>query len=286
MEIIFRQKYSLERALYNLKDTSLIECVFEGEEDGESVLKEARNIKLDKCKFCLRYPLWHVDKFHINNCSFLEPSRASIWYSKKGEINNSEISSVKAIRECANISINNCKIDSVEFCWKSNIINLNDSSINSEYAFFDSNDIKLNNIQFKGKYSFQYVNNLEINDSVLDTKDAFWHSTDVIVVNTTLKGEYLGWFSKNLTLINCKIIGTQPFCYCTNLKLVDCEMIDTDLAFEYSSVNAKIKGNVKSIKNPLSGEIYVDSVEEIIHENDINNSSCKIIVNGKEIINY
>lgn len=76
-------------------------------------------------------------------------------------------------------------------------------------------------------------------------------------------------------MINCKIIGTQPLCYCENLKLIDCEMIDTDLAFEYSQVEATIKGNIESIKNPKSGFIKADSIGHIIKENSIMEDTCK-----------
>ena len=89
---------------------------------------------------------------------------------------------------------------------------------------------------------------MELENCNLDTKDAFWHSKNVTVRDSVIKGEYLAWFSENLTLINCKIIGTQPLCYCKNLKLINCTMEDTDLSFEYSEVEADIKGNVVSIK--------------------------------------
>ena len=39
---------------------------------------------------------------------------------------------------------------------------------------------------------------------------------------------------------------------------------DADLAFEYSTIHATIKGNVVSIKNPTSGNISVESIGEII----------------------
>ena len=103
---------------------------------------------------------------------------------------------------------------------------------------------------------------------MLDTKDAFWHCKNVTVKNSVVKGEYLGWYSENLTFINCKIIGTQPLCYCKNLKLVGCEMADTDLSFEYSEVEAEIKGTVLSVKNPKSGRITADAVSEIILTDD------------------
>ena len=114
----------------------------------------------------------------------------------------------------------------------------------------------------------QYIKNMEIHNSTLKTKDAFWHTNNVTVTDTTLEGEYLAWYSENLTLIRCHIKGTQPLCYCKNLKLIDCTMENTDLAFENSEVYANIIGNVMSIKNPKSGEITVDSVNEIIRDDE------------------
>lgn len=46
-------------------------------------------------------------------------------------------------------------------------------------------------------------------------------------------------------------------------------MIDTDLAFEYSDVEASVKGHILSVKNPKSGVIQADSVGEIIREDSI-----------------
>ena len=133
------------------------------------------------------------------------------------------------------------------------------------------------------KYSFQYMKNLHITNSNLDTKDAFWHSKNIIVENSVVKGEYLGWFSENLTLINCKVIGTQPLCYCKNLKLINCEMEDTDLSFEYSDVEADIKGHIISVKNPKSGTITADSVGEIIKEDAVMKCDGKVSLREQEV---
>ena len=135
----------------------------------------------------------------------------------------------------------------------------------------------VDNLKMKGKYSFQYMHHLEIKNSVLDTKDAFWHSTNVTVRDSIVKGEYLGWFSDGLTLINCRITGTQPLCYCKNLKLVNCIMEETDLAFEYSDVDADIDGNILSVKNPKSGIIRADSIGQIILEDSIMESQARIV---------
>lgn len=278
MNIIENKTFDLERSLYNLKDTKVINCIFQGVNDGESVLKEAKDIELEKCSFSLRYPLWHNDNFKIYECDFDEYSRAPIWYSNNGEIRSCKITSIKALRECNDIKIKNGYIDSNEFGWKCKNIEVVKSRINSEYAFFDSKNIKLDNVSFSGKYSFQYIDNLEITNSFLNTKDAFWHSENVIVKDSVVKGEYLAWFSKNITFVNCTIVGTQPFCYVENLKLVNCKMIDADLAFEYSSVDADIISEIDSIKNPKSGVIKCLGVKEVINEDSIMESNYELII--------
>ena len=276
--VIEDKVFDTERALYNLKNTEVKNCIFAGENDGESVLKETRNIKVVDCSFSLRYPLWHAQGYELINSDLDSNTRAPIWYSNKGLIEKCSLNGVKFLRECSNTDIVDSKINSNEFGWKCNNIQVKDSDINSEYIFLDSKNLKLDNIKFDGKYSFQYVENLVITNSFLDTKDAFWHSKNVTVKDSVIKGEYLAWFSDTLTLINCKIIGTQPLCYCKNLKLINCTMEKTDLAFEYSEVEADIKGNVESIKNPKSGTIIVDSVDKIINEDAIMKVNGKIII--------
>ena len=270
--------YDEERALYNLKHADLSNCTFAGPADGESALKESRDVNLENCSFSLRYPLWHTNRFTMKKVKMDELTRAAIWYAKKGEIEDCDLCGVKAVRECKDIIIRDSRIVSTEFGWKSSGISLDGVKITSEYIFLDSRNISLSNVEMKGKYSFQYVQNMTIDDSFLDTKDAFWHSKNVTVRNSTVKGEYLAWFSESLTLINCKIIGTQPLCYCKNLKLVNCTMEEADFAFEYSEVDADVSGHIVSIKNPLSGTIVCDSVGEIIKEKAVRKCTGKVTV--------
>lgn len=278
MFIIKNKTFDLERSLYNLKAARVINCIFKGENDGESVLKEAKNVEIDNCSFSLRYPLWHNDNFKVDKCEFDEFSRAPLWYSNNGEISWSRINSIKALRECNNINIKNAYIYSNEFGWKCNNLNLVKSRVNAEYAFFDSKNITLDNVSFSGKYSFQYIKGLDISNSFLDTKDAFWHSENVMIKDSVVKGEYLAWFSKNITFINCTIVGTQPFCYVENLKLINCKMIETDLAFEYSSVDADVNSVIDSIKNPKSGIIKCFGVKEVINEDSIVDCNYELVI--------
>ena len=268
-EKIVGKQFDEERALYNLKSSDVVDCIFAGPADGESVLKEARDVNLSNCEFSLRYPLWHVEGFRLDNCSMDDKTRAAIWYAKDAVIENSRLHGIKAVRECSNIAISNSSIISEEFGWKSDNITIRDSELHAMYVFFDSNNVVLENVKMSGKYSFQYMENLTIRNSYLDTKDAFWHSKNVSVYDSVVKGEYLAWFSEGLTLVNCHIIGTQPLCYCKDLKLINCTMEATDLSFEYSDVEATISGHVDSIKNPKSGTITVDSVGEILMTDDV-----------------
>lgn len=277
------QRFGEERALYGARDLLVVGCRFEGEEDGESALKEGRRITVLDSTFALRYPFWHDAELSVRNCEMKETCRAPFWYDRDVTLDNCKIRGVKAFRECRGVDLKNSDIISPEFGWKTRTITLADTTLSGEYAFFSASEIVAHRLRFSGKYSFQYVRDAEISDSELDTKDAFWHVKNVTVRDSVIRGEYLGWYSENLTLIRCKIIGTQPLCYCRNLTLIDCETEDCDLAFEYSSVKATIRGDVLSIKNPLSGRIVCDSAGEIILKDGVYPSNCEIVVGGERL---
>ena len=94
-EEIIGQSFDEERALYNLSHADVIDCVFAGPADGESVLKEARDVSLENCSFSLRYPLWHVEGFKLHDSKMDELTRAAIWYAKDGIITDSMIVEVR-----------------------------------------------------------------------------------------------------------------------------------------------------------------------------------------------
>ncbi|MBQ8041482.1 MAG: DUF3737 family protein [Lachnospiraceae bacterium] len=276
--VVIGQVFDEERALYHIKNTEVTDCTFAGPADGESVLKETRNILVKNCVFSLRYPLWHARGFALDHVNMDELTRAAIWYSYDGIIKNTNMGGIKALRECENIRIEDSVAHSPEFGWRTRGLEIKRSEMESEYFLFECKNVSIDELKMKGKYSFQYVEDMTITNSYLDTKDAFWHGKNITVKDSVLKGEYLAWFSEDLTLINCKIIGTQPLCYCKNLKLINCTMEDTDLSFEYSEVEADIKGNIISVKNPKSGIITADSVGEVIWDEPI------MEVNGKVVI--
>lgn len=279
MTIITDKIFDEERALYGERDILVKNCSFDGPADGESAFKEGKDVKVENCFFNLRYPFWHDDGLKISTSEMTELCRAALWYSHNIEINDTKLHGIKALRECGDVTIRGCDIISPEFGWSVQGIDMEDCTAESEYFMMRSNHLTFRNVQMKGKYSFQYIADSVFEDCVFDTKDAFWHGKNVTIRNSTIKGEYLAWYSENITFENCRIIGTQPLCYCKGLRLINCEMTDTDLSFERSEVEATLTAPIVSIKNPLSGHIYVPEAGEIII--DIPEAKGEIITKKK-----
>ena len=279
-EIIENKTFEEERSLYGVSNLEVRNCHFGGPVDGESALKESNQFSVVDSSFSMRYVLWHSNDFTLERISMDEGTRAAIWYSNDGKIIDSSLHGIKVLRECADFELVRCDIASDEFAWKCDDLRIKDCTLSSVYPFLMCTDLEIENTKINAKYSFQYLKGGTIKNCQLTTKDAFWHAEDVTIRDSVVDSEYIGWYSKNLTFVNCRITGTQPFCYCKNLTLIDCTMENGDLAFEYSSVNAKLKGRIESIKNPLSGKIEVDEVGEIVRTGSVKKCHADIFVGG------
>ena len=269
--------FPLERALYMTRGAYLLNCRFEGEEDGESALKESSDLQVEHCFFDLRYPFWHVKELELKDSEMTKNCRAALWYDEDIQIERSKLHGIKAVRECKNVSLIDCDINSPEFGWHNENVNVKGGKLNSEYAFLGSDGVQLERVEFSGKYSFQYAKGVRLKNCVLNTKDAFWHTKGAVAEDCIINGEYLGWYSEGLTLVRCHIKGTQPLCYCKNLTLVDCTMENCDLAFEYSDVNATVLSVIDSVKNPRSGRITAKGFGEVIEGNSVYPVACELV---------
>ena len=178
---IARKRFGSERALYGSRRICLEECRFEGEEDGESALKQCEDVVAKRCFHDLRYPYWHVRGLELDGCTMTENCRAALWYDSDVVMTDCDLKGIKAFRECDDVKIENSRISSPEFGWKCRGISLKDCRLTSGYVFLDSSDVTLENVDFDGKYSFQYAKGMIISNCRLDTKDAFWHTVDVTV---------------------------------------------------------------------------------------------------------
>ncbi len=276
MKTIINENFDVERALYGSDGLILRHCSFDGPADGESALKESRNIEAEECFFNLRYPFWHDEHMKIVDSEMTELCRAALWYSQDIKITDTRLHGIKALRECSQVKMRGCDIISPEFGWSVHQMEMENSTVESEYFMMRSDFLTFRNVTLKGKYSFQYIENSVFENCNFDTKDAFWHAKNIVVRDSVVKGEYLAWYCENVTFERCKIIGTQPLCYCKGLRLIDCEMVDTDLCFEKSEVEATIRTSLYRIKNPLSGHSHVQCVVEIIRDDE--KSKGKVIL--------
>ena len=270
MKEIVQKSFKGERALFQSDSLRLIHCTFS---DGESPLKESKNIELINSMMRWKYPLWYCKDVTVRDSVLDQNARAGIWYSENISFHNTLISSPKNFRRSANIELTEVSLpDARETFWSCDGVKLKDVSATGDYFLMNSKNIEVDGLKLSGNYSFDGAENVVIRNSVLLTKDAFWNGNNVKVYNTWISGEYLGWNSKNLYLENCTVESLQGLCCIENLVMRNCRLIDTTLAFEYSSVDVEAVGNIDSVFNPASGRIKCDSISELIIENGRVNS--------------
>lgn len=282
MKIIEGKEFGGERPLYAQHGLQLRNVTIHV---GESSLKETSDIEAEECQFEGKYVFWECRHFKATHCKFVESARSSLWYSQDGELTDCLVEAPKMFRRMRGIKLTNCQFTNAqETLWDCDEVRIENCRIeNADYLGMHTHDVYINQYHQEGNYSFQYARNVEIHNALLNSKDALWESENVTIYDSEINGEYLGWYAKNLRLVRCHITGEQPLCYCENLVMEDCTMgDDANLAFEYSTIHATIKGNVVSIKNPTAGSITVEGKvgEIIIDENQKQPADCVITVKG------
>ncbi len=277
MKEIKGQIFTGERSLFLGKDLKIIDTIFG---DGESPLKESRNIVLEGSMFKWKYPLWYSEDIKVNNCFWFEMARSGIWYTHNIEVKNSIFEAPKNFRRCSDVRIENVKfVNAAEMLWMCKDIKIKDVTAKGDYFAMNSENIDADNFTLVGNYAFDGGKNITVKNSKMLSKDAFWNIENATVTDSVILGEYLGWNSKNLTFINCTIESLQGLCYIDNLVMKDCKLINTTLAFEYcNGIDAEITGNISSVLNPSGGTITADHIDELIIERDkVDPSKTRII---------
>ena len=276
MRQIIQEHFKGERSLFGQKELIIKDSVFS---DGESPLKESKDLQLDGCLFQWKYPLWYCKNVVMSNCALFEMARAGIWYTDCIEVNDTMIQAPKNFRRCDGISLVNVAFTRAEeTLWNCKHIKMKNVTAKGSYFAMNSTDIDADGLFLDGNYSFDGSKNVTVKNSRMLSKDAFWNSENITVSNSFISGEYLGWNSKNLTFINCTIESLQGMCYIENLKMINCKLINTTLSFEYSTVEADISSGIDSVFNPGSGTIKADKIKELIIEKDkVDPEKTKII---------
>ena len=259
-------RFTGERALFHAKDLSIKDAIFD---DGESPLKESRNIELLGCMFKWKYPLWYCKHLVAKDCKWFDMARAGVWYTDDLYVENAMIEAPKNFRRCKDIVLKNVDFfHAEETLWNCNHVKLMNVTAKGDYFAMNSNDMYISDFKLDGNYSFDGCRNVELHNATLLSKDAFWNSENITVYDSFISGEYLGWNAKNLTLINCTIESLQGMCYIDNLVMKNCKLLNTTLAFEYSTVEAEIASGIDSVMNPTSGTIKAEYIKELIMEKD------------------
>ena len=262
MKEITQQFMTGERALFQTSDSHISYCTFA---DGESPLKESRDLEIDNTLFRWKYPLWYCKNVVMRECTLYDMARAGIWYTDNISITDTIIEAPKNFRRVKGLKLRNVDMpNAAETLWTCQDIEMENVSAKGDYFGMNSKNIKAENFRLVGNYSFDGCENIEVHNSRLLSKDAFWNCENVTVYDSFISGEYLGWNSRNITLVNCTIESLQGMCYIDNLVMKNCRLQDTTLAFEYSQADVEIVGKVDSVFNPKGGIIRADRIGELI----------------------
>ena len=290
MNKIERKFLKGERALYAASDVCVVDCIFD---EGESPLKESKNVEVYNSQFKYKYPIWYSNNVKVKNCNWLEMARSGVWYTNNIEIEDSLITAPKNFRRCDGVTLKNVDLTNAEETfWMCKNINLNNVTAKGHYFAMNSENIEIDGLRLDGNYSFDGSKNITVRNSVLLSKDAFWNTENVTVYDSYICGEYLGWNSKNLTFVNCTIESLQGLCYIDNLKMENCKLINTTLAFEFvSNADAEITTEIGSVLNPISGTITAPEIETLIVERDFVDPEktkivCKAIGKTEEVVEW
>lgn len=266
MKKIGQERLTGERALFAARDCEIEETIFD---DGESPLKESRNISLRACMFKWKYPLWYAKEIDVRDSTWFDMARAGVWYSERVRVTDCAIEAPKNFRRCHDLTLRHVSFaNAAETLWECDGVTLSDVTAKGDYFAMNSRNMTADNLTLYGNYSFDGCRNLTVRNSRLLSKDAFWNCEDVRAENCFISGEYLGWNTKRLTLVDCTVESLQGLCYVEDLVLRNCRLLNTTLAFEYSTVDAEIVGRVDSVKNPTSGRIVADEIGELILESE------------------
>ncbi len=284
MEKVIMKKYTQElfvgeRALYHSCGLEIYDSVFA---DGESPLKESRDITLHGSIFKWKYPLWYCKDIIAEGCVLLDSARSGIWYTDGISMTDCVIEAPKTFRRASNITLRGCSMPNAkETLWSCDGIRLADVTAVGDYFAMNSRNIYIENFTLDGNYGFDGAENVELHNARLISKDAFWNCKNVVVYDSLIVGEYLGWNSENVTFINCTVESNQGLCYMSGLKMVNCKLVNTDLAFELSTVDAEIASKIDSVKNPLSGVIRAREIGELIFDFDMTDPKMTKIITEK-----
>lgn len=276
MQEIKEQRLTGERALFRSKDLSIEYSIFA---DGESPLKESRDISLKNTSFQWKYPLWYCRNITVQDCDFAEMARAGIWYTDNITVADTLYEAPKGFRRVKGLTLRNVDLPHAEeTLWHCSDVTLENVVAKGDYFAMNCDHMKLDQFRLVGNYCFDGCHDVEVHHAKMLSKDAFWNCENIMVYDSYICGEYLGWNSRNVTFVNCVIESLQGMCYMDDVVMKNCRLLNTTLAFEYSTADVETAGRIESVKNPSAGVIRAGEIGELIlNEKEIDPAKTTII---------
>ena len=131
MQEIKEKFFEGEHALYGLSNAILENVTFG---NGESPLKETKDLVIKNNIFKYKYPLWYSYNIKVTDSTFETMSRSGIWYINNISIKNSNLQAPKLFRRCKHISLYHVFFsDAEETMWTCQDITIKNTEINGDY---------------------------------------------------------------------------------------------------------------------------------------------------------
>ena len=106
-----QQFFKGERALFAEDGAKIYDSVFD---DGESPLKESKNIEVYNSQFKWKYPMWYSNNINVTNCNWFEMARSGVWYTNNITVKDSLITAPKNFRRCDGVTLDNVDLTNAE----------------------------------------------------------------------------------------------------------------------------------------------------------------------------
>ena len=186
MKEIHQEFLTGERALFQGKDLKIYDTIFD---DGESPLKESRNIELYGSMFKWKYPLWYAKDIKAVDCTWFEMARDGIWYTNHIRMEDAAIAAPKNFRRCKDLILKDVTFaNAAETLWSCSDVTMENVTAKGDYFAMNSENLTVSGLTLYGNYSFDGVKNMEIKNSRLLSKGAFWNSENVTVQGSFISG--------------------------------------------------------------------------------------------------
>ena len=153
MEKQIRQTYfEGERPLFGAEHLSIQDTIF-GE--GESPLKESRDISLEGSIFQWKYPLWYSKNIAVKDGTWAEMARAGVRYTDDMTVERALIEAPKNFRRCRRLTLKEVALpNALETLWHCTDVTLDHVMAKGDYFAMDCENMKIQDFQLAGNYSF------------------------------------------------------------------------------------------------------------------------------------